>query len=144
MGDGGAPKFFIFAPDNQRTAAQLYSLSPGTSAVIGNISNGLDTLSGYKVNGNTVIPTAANGFHRASGTKVQMSDGSGPNGNFPKYAADGSLTDSGYGPSAFPTKTGTEVAGHLTCWKATGLIGYCSKSVTAGGTCTCEKIRFGN
>lgn len=121
MGDGGTPKFFIFAPDNQRTAAQLYSVAAGTSPVIANISNGqFDMLNGYKA------------------TKVQMSDGSGPNGDFPKYAADGSLTDSGYGPSAFPTKTGTEVAGHLTCWKATGLIGYCSNDVTASGTCTCQ------
>jgi len=138
-GDGGTPKFSIFAPDNQRTRAQLYSVTPGTFPIIMNLSNGqFDAMNGYKANGHIVIPPSANGYHGTDGLQVQMSDGTGSSGNFSKFASDGSLTDSGYAPSAFPLKTGTEVAGHVACWKSTGVIGHCASAVGGDGACVCK------
>jgi hypothetical protein len=136
---GGTPRFSIFAPDNERTTSELYSVAPGTFPIIMNLSNGqFDAQNGYKANGQTVIPASANGYHGTQGAKVQMSDGTGPSGNFSKFAADGSLTDSGYAPSAFPLKTGTEVAGHVACWKSTGVIGHCASAVGGDGACVCK------
>jgi hypothetical protein len=34
--------------------------------------------------------------------------------------------------------TGSAGAGHTTCWKATGQIGYCSSGVGSNGACTCN------
>ncbi len=46
-------------------------------------------------NGYTWLPTALTGYHGTSGTKVQLSDGTGTSGDCVKYAADGSITDAG-------------------------------------------------
>jgi hypothetical protein len=47
----------------------------------------------FKISGNAVIPTTVTGYHGTSGTKVQLSDGTGTSGYLPAFASDGSLTN---------------------------------------------------
>lgn len=54
-----------------------------------------DSAGALRTNGNLLIPGTANGYHGTTGTKVQMSDGTGASGNCVKFAVDGSVTDSG-------------------------------------------------
>jgi hypothetical protein len=77
-------------------------------------------------NGMTIIPSTVNGYH-GGGVKLQLSDGTGSAGNQAVFASDGSVTNSAAGS-----------AGHATCWKTIGQIGYCSTVVSSAGTCTCN------
>ena len=93
-----------------------------------------------QIAGNTVIPGLANGYHGTTGTKVQLSDGTGVSGNLVKWAADGSTTESGI-PAGSIVTTGTPTVGNAACIKSAGppvVIGYCSTVVSSSGVCTCN------
>jgi hypothetical protein len=68
----------------------------------------VNATSEYKLGGRTVLPTTLTGFHGTSGTKVQLSDGTGTKGNIAIFASDGSITN---GPSAALPVTGGTVTG---------------------------------
>jgi hypothetical protein len=81
----------------------MISLNPaGFVQVGGAVNAGFDqggdvvATSIQTING-TVIPSSATGYHGTSGTKVQMSDGTGASGDLAKFASDGSITDGGSG-----------------------------------------------
>ena len=59
----------------------------GPAQVAGNIANSNGTL----------LPSNLTGYHGTSGTKVQLSDGTGTSGDYAKFAGDGSITDGGAG-----------------------------------------------
>ena len=46
-------------------------------------------------NGNIILPLQVTTYHGATGTQVQLSDGSGTSGNCVKYDANGNVTDAG-------------------------------------------------
>lgn len=81
----------------------------------------------------TVIPSAVTGYHGTAGM-VQGSDGTGADGNCPKFSRDGKLTDSGApcgGRGAAPVDLGT-----LT-YKASGTTTFAAAGApTAGGIVT--------
>jgi hypothetical protein len=95
------------------TAVTLYGLA-------------FDAVGNLNFNGNKIIPSTVNGYH-GGGVKLQLSDGTGTTNSQAVFASDGSLTNS---------KEGS--AGHATCWKAVGQIGYCSSVVSSTGTCICN------
>ena len=82
--------------DNQSTVTWTLDSSAGTA----------NFTSGYKVNGNTVIPSTVTGYQgNASGVKAQLADGTCASGNLCKSDANGNLTN---GPSATtPTFSGS-------------------------------------
>ena len=55
------------------------------------------TTSVYSGSAWVALPSNLTGYHGTSGTKVQLSDGTGPSGNYAKFASDGSITDGGTG-----------------------------------------------
>ena len=100
-GQGGQPTLQIIAPDNIRTASQLYAVAGGTTPHLSIITSAvlnLNAPNGLELNGTQVLPGSLTGTH-GTGTKLQTSDSSGPSGDLPMYGPDGSLTDSGFGLS---------------------------------------------
>jgi len=92
-----------------------------------NCGFGAGAFSSLQIGGGIVLPSSLTGYHgNAAGTKVQLSDGSG-SGHLAALDASGNLTDGGTG-----------AAGHATCWKSSGTIGYCSTQPDAKGACTCN------
>jgi hypothetical protein len=59
-----------------------------------------------QIAGATVLTSTVTGYHGTSGTKVQLSDGTGTSGNLAKFASDGSVTDGGVAASAVRTTAG--------------------------------------
>lgn len=55
----------------------------------------------------TLLPGSLTGFHGSSGTKVQLSDGTGSTGHYAKYASDGSVTDGGASLVLPPIRAGS-------------------------------------
>jgi hypothetical protein len=109
VGGGGQPTLQVIAPDNIRTASQLYAVAGGTTphlTVLTSTVLNLNAPNGLMLNGIPVLPSSLTGTH-GSGTLLQTSDTSGQSGDLPIYAPDGSLTDSGFGR----TLTGTHGAG---------------------------------
>ena len=98
------------------------------------------TLGGGTSNANGVIlPSTLTGYHGTSGVKVQLSEGTGANGNLAKYASDGSVTN-GPAVASLPT-VATPIAGHAACIKSAGppvVVGFCSTVVDSSGNCTCN------
>ena len=139
-GQGGQPTLQIIAPDNIRTAAQLYAVAGGTTPhltiLTGTVIN-LNAPNGMELNGTLVLPSSLTGTH-GGGTKLQTSDSSGSSGNLPMYAPDGSLTDSGYGRTSYPMKSGTASSPHVACWLNGGMLGQCTSRPDASGSCTCK------
>ena len=54
-----------------------------------------NSTSGYSIGGNSILNSSVTGPHGTSGTKVQLSDGTGGSGNLSVFASDGSLTNGG-------------------------------------------------
>ena len=191
----GQPSLQIIAPDNRRTASQLYSTGDGTvphltiltgavlnldapnglmmngtlvlpNSLTGTHGSGIKlqtsdssgstgglpmygpdgtltdsglsrTSSGLTMNGAVVLPNSVTGTH-GNATKLQTSDISGPAGDLPMYGPDGSLTDSGYGRTSYPTKTGTASSPHVACWLDGGTLGQCTTQPDAQGNCSCH------
>lgn len=113
---GGTNRSFIRHEAGGTWSAWVEQLSPDNSGNQG-------------FNGNAILPARLTGYHGTSGTKVQLSDGTGSNGNEAVFASDGSGT---------LTNSTAGLAGHATCWKAVGQIGYCSTAVDSTGTCNCN------
>lgn len=86
-----------------------------------------DDAGGQEFGGNVILPATLTGYHGNGGVKVQLSDGTGTAEALAVFAGDGSVTTSRAG-----------AAGHITCWKAVGKLGYCSSAVSADGTCSCN------
>jgi hypothetical protein len=94
----------------------------------------------FKVGSNTVLPSALNGFH-GSGSRVQISDGTGAGGDLPQYDETGNVTDSGVPAAQVPIASPKAKAGHVACIKALGppvQIGSCSTRPDATGACSCN------
>ena len=53
----------------------------------------LNCLNGYQVNGNTILPSTLFGYHGSSGTKVQLSDGTGTSGNLAQFDSNGNIAN---------------------------------------------------
>ena len=70
----------------------------------------------YSIGSHAVIPPTVTSYHGSSGTKVQLSDGTGTSGYPAVYASDGSLTNgpAGMTGSCAPTTTLTVVKGIIT------------------------------
>ena len=119
----------------------------GQVSIVGNIGYtasilpGNLTINGALSNSNaTLLPSTLTGYHGTSGTKVQLSDGTGTSGNVAKFAADGSIVDGGVAASSIPT-VGTPTVNQAACIKSAGppvVIGYCSTVVSSAGACTCN------
>jgi hypothetical protein len=103
------------------------SITPNAFAVVGATGDflvGTSTdcgqafcLNGSMANDNGILlPSALTGYHGTSGTKVQLSDGTGTSTHPAIYASDGSLTDGpdGYTGSCASTTTLTVVKGIIT------------------------------
>ena len=139
-GRGGQPTLQIISPDNQRTASQLYAVTDGTAPhltiLTGAVFN-LNAPNGLVLNGTQVLPGSLNGTH-GGGTKLQTSDSSGPNGDLPMYAPDGSLTDSGYGRGSYAVKSGTANSPQVACWLNGSMLGHCTSKPDSAGNCTCQ------
>jgi hypothetical protein len=139
-GTQGRPTLQIIAPDNQRTASQLYAVAGGTVphlTILTSAVLNLNAPNGLVLNGTQILPGSLTGTH-GGGTKLQTSDTSGPNGDLPMYAPDGSLTDSGFGRSSYPMKTGTASSQHIACWLNGSTLGQCTKQPDSFGNCACE------
>jgi len=111
-------------------AGESPSLFPGTAVGTTEVKSygfTFDDAGNLSFDGNKMIPSTVIGFHGSSGTKLQLSDGSGVNSGQAVFAGDGSLTNSTAGS-----------AGHATCWKAVGQLGYCSTAFSSTGTCICN------
>ncbi len=139
-GQGGQPTLQIIAPDNQRSASQLYTVAGGTvphlTILTGAVLD-LNAPNGLVLNGIQVLPSSLTGTH-GGGTKLQTSDTSGPNGDLPMYAPDGSLTDSGFGRESYSMKSGTASSPHVACWLNGSMLGQCTTQPDASGKCTCQ------
>jgi hypothetical protein len=101
----------------------------------------INAVGGIDIGGNVIMPPGLTGYHGTSGTKVQLSDGTGTSGNLAIFAADGSVTNGPLPPVAPTITAGTPTVGQAACIKAAGppvLIGYCSTVVDAFGACTCN------
>jgi len=86
-----------------------------------------DNVGNQGFGGNVILPATLTGYHGSGGLKVQMSDGNGSADEQAVFGSDGSVTNSKGG-----------AAGHATCWKEVGKLGYCSSAVNPDGTCTCK------
>jgi hypothetical protein len=94
----------------------------------------------FQVGPHTVLPASLDGFH-GSGSRVQISDGSGTSGNLPQYDSSGNVTDSGVNAAQLPVASPKAAAGHVACIKALGppiQIGSCSTRPDATGACSCN------
>jgi hypothetical protein len=123
-----------------QTQAAFTSLSDGTLVMNPAAGKSFDIQGYLDINYNTIISSIVTGYHGTSGTKLQMSDGTGTSGNVAKYASDGSVADGGIATSAIVT-AGAPTVGHASCVKSLGppiVFGYCSTVVAADGTCTCN------
>jgi len=139
-GAWGQPTLQIIAPDNIRTPGQLYITAGGTRPNITIMTRAvldLDAPNGLMLNGNLVLPNTLTGTHGGA-PNLQTSDSSGPSGDLPMYGADGSLTDSGYGRTSYPLKTGTSSSPHVACWLNGSTLGQCATQPDASGRCTCQ------
>jgi len=139
-GQNGQPTLQIIAPDNTRTASQLYAVAGGTTPhlmILTSTVLDLNAPNGLMLNGIQVLPNSLSGTH-GSGPKLQTSDTSGPSGDLPMYAPDGSLTDSGFGRGAFTTKSGTASSPHVACWLNGSTLGQCTTQPDSYGNCTCN------
>lgn len=146
-GTGGQPTLLVIAPDNKRTTSQLYNITSGTTpnltiltSTVVNLTStlvNLNTANGLMLNGNLVLPSSLAGTH-GTGSELQTSDSSGPNGDLPMYGPDGSLTDSGYGRGSYPTKSGSGQPPHVACWLNGTMLGQCTTQPDATGSCTCQ------
>jgi hypothetical protein len=139
-GRGGQPTLQIIAPDNIRTTAQLYAVAGGTTPRLTILTSAvldLNAPNGLMLSGIQVLPGSLTGTI-GGGTKLQTSDSTGPSGDLPMYAPDGSLTDSGYGRTSYPMKSGTATSPHVACWLNGSTLGQCKTQPDASGNCTCE------
>ncbi len=96
--------------------------------------------SSFQIGPHTVLPANLDGYH-GSGSRVQISDGSGRDGNLPSYDSAGNVTDSGVSAAQLPVASPKAAAGHVACIKALGppvQIGSCSTSPDANGACSCN------
>ncbi len=94
----------------------------------------------FQVGTHTVLPSSLNGYH-GSGSRVQISDGTGAGGNLPKYDVTGNITDSGVSAAQLPVVSPKAAAGHVACIKAIGppvQIGSCSTRPDTTGACSCN------
>ncbi len=136
----GQPTLQIIAPDNIRAPGQLYTIAGGTSPSITILTKAvlnLNAPNGLMLNGNLVLPNTLSGTHGGA-PNLQTSDSSGPSGDLPMYGPDGSLTDSGYGRTSYPLKTGTSSAPHVACWLNGGTLGQCITQPNGSGSCACR------
>ena len=79
-----------------------------------------------------LLPSALTGTHGTSGTKVQLSDGTGTPGSAAIFASDGSITG---GSGVSTTLTQVNLDDSLTTWKPVCVVGGCAGG-TPGGTDT--------
>jgi hypothetical protein len=94
----------------------------------------------FQVGSHTVLPSNLDGYH-GSGSRVQISDGTGASGNLTKYDPSGSVTDSGVSAGRVPVASPNAAAGHVACIKSLGppvQIGSCSTRPDATGACSCQ------
>ena len=94
----------------------------------------------FQVGTHTVLSSSLNGYH-GSGSRVQISDGTGKGGNLPRYDSAGNVTDSGVPAAQVPVASPQAAAGHIACIKALGppiQIGSCSTRPDATGACSCN------
>jgi hypothetical protein len=94
----------------------------------------------FQVGEKTVLPSNLDGYH-GSGSRVQISDGTGATGNLPQYDSSGNVSDSGVSAARVPVASPKAVAGHVACIKAIGppiQIGSCSTRPDATGACSCN------
>jgi hypothetical protein len=94
----------------------------------------------FQVGTHTVLSSSLNGYH-GSGSRVQISDGTGKGGNPPRYDSAGNVTDSGVPAAQVPVASPQAAAGHIACIKALGppiQIGSCSTRPDATGACSCN------
>jgi hypothetical protein len=94
----------------------------------------------FQVGSNTVLSSDLNGFH-GSGSKVQISDGTGTAGDVPWYDASGNVADSGISAAQVPIASEKAKAGHVACIKSIGppiQIGSCSTRPDSTGACSCN------
>jgi hypothetical protein len=94
----------------------------------------------FQVGEHTVLSSSLNGY-RGSGSKVQISDGTGARGNLPKYDSTGNVTDSGVPAAEVPVASPKIAAGHVACIKSVGppvQIGSCSTQPDGAGACSCN------
>ena len=94
----------------------------------------------FQVGANTILSSALTGYH-GSGAKVQISDGTGKDGNLTRYDSGGNVTDSGLSASQLPVTSPKAKAGHVACIKSVGppiQIGSCSTQPDATGACSCN------
>jgi len=139
-GSYGQPTLQIIAPDNMRTASQLYDVADGTTphlTILTSAVLNLNAPNGLMLNGTLVLPGTLTGAH-GSGTMLQTSDASGPSGDLPMYGPDGRLTDSGFGRTSYPIKSGTASSPHVACWLNGSTLGQCTTQPDASGNCTCN------
>ena len=87
-----------------RSAIQISS--PGCCANTYLTGNSIDVPE-LDILGKPVIAQTVTGSHGSSGTKLQLSDGTGAPGNFEKFGPDGSSTDSSLAVTAVPQKIST-------------------------------------
>jgi hypothetical protein len=94
----------------------------------------------FQVGTHTVLPASLSGYH-GSGSRVQISDGSGTTGNLPQYDSSGNVTDSGISAAQVPVASPQAAAGHVACIKALGppmQMGSCSTRPDSTGACSCN------
>ena len=103
------------------------------------VTNALQAAS-FKIGTNTVLSSGLSGYH-GSGSKVQISDGTGTTGNLTKYDSAGNVTDSGVSAAKLPVASPKAKKGHVACIKSLGppvQIGSCSTRPDASGACSCN------
>ena len=94
----------------------------------------------FQIGSNTVLSSGLNGDH-GSGSKVQISDGTGAAGDLSKFDSTGNVTDSGVSAAQVPVASPKAKTGHVACIKALGppvQIGSCSNKPDATGACSCN------
>ena len=137
MNYGVSPSFTFYCVPNSGSPTVTQTIAPGSMSA--NICGVLSS-TGYGNGNGLLLPSTLTGYHGSSGTKVQLSTGTGTSGNVAKFAADGSIVDGGVAASAIPT-VGTPTVNQAACIKSAGppvVIGYCSTVVSATGACTCN------
>ena len=140
----GTPAFYVIPADDLATTVAAYGTNHANTAHTWKIfSDGSSSWPYLAIAGNTVLPNTLTGYHGTSGTKVQLSDGTGASGNCAKFAADGSITDAGAacgsgGGSGTVTTSGTPTNGYLTMFTSSTAIGnsHIDDGVTTAGTIT--------
>jgi hypothetical protein len=94
----------------------------------------------FEVGQHTVLPAHLDGYH-GTGSRVQISDGTGTSGDLPQYDSSGNVTDSGIPTAQLPVASPKASAGHVACIKAIGppvQIGSCSTRPDSTGACSCQ------